>query len=915
MPASDPRVTLPFGVAQPSTRPTGTQLARGETGRVRRETGQVGVLDVQPGQELTAFFGRGVPFVGRKPDIDALYQHTREALQRRAMRVQWIWGSQGLGKTRLLQELHRAVAPDQRGIGWWWIDADPAAEGMATLAGRLLLEVLGGSRLLQAADPQQAALVALQNVWQNQRVTPTALPVPLANDALSLLGLPPVQAGASAPDLRSGAALASRMLAWRLARGTGVLVLDTAPDAHDAVARLLSAIHEECSGLPLAVVVASSESPPAQLADWVEDRPLFPLDPSAMQALAKHLLGKVQQLPDALAEELAQGASGNPQRLIDAISQLIVGGQIVWRSGQWLWSTQTSRGPAVVLTAQPAAIPKRAASLPSHLGSLSAELLDVLDAAAHFGTSMPMGGILSVLRGGRADPRDSLHDADRHALQSRLQRLEQADVFVQASHALSPRDTIWRFVHPTDPAALVLSMEDEKRKLYARLCGQWLSNRPKRDPIADHGRIAELFEQGGRGRQAAQHYLEAGHAARAVGEWQRSLALYAAGSRLARADDADLAADLAIAQGGALLRLNRFVEAEQTLRTGLHMALCLDDDARAGTVHLRLGQVFRQSGKYAPAEQHLNESMALLKLAGANKLVADVSDELGLLTMTLGGADAYKIALAHFLKSLALRRRAEDRRVVARSLTNLARVHTGRGHFAEANEAVAEAQSIYTAIGDKWGTAEAKLVQGEVQVAAGRFKQALASWDEAFAMAREVGDKRRQLEVVLAQADTRIVLGEWQVAAGLLVETADLIRDVTDPELLSALYRVQAAISLERSALETAELDSDRAVEVAVGSGARLSVARALLVRACVLGTKALAEQGARTTFADRKATEAFEESLGMLRDSGDLTRLLAGMRSYAAYLQQRGSGGKLQQAQARIREIEHELATIAGNA
>lgn len=102
------------------------------------------------------------------------------------------------------------------------------------------------------------------------------------------------------------------------------------------------------------------------------------------------------------------------------------------------------------------------------------------------------------------------------------------------------------------------------------------------------------------------------------------------------------------------------------------------------------------------------------------------------------------------------------------------------------------------------------MVQGEAQSAAGRFKHALTSWRKVFALAREVGDKRRQLEIVLLQADTRIVLGEWQMAAGLLVEVADLVRDITDPELLSALYRVQAAISLERSALETAELDSDR---------------------------------------------------------------------------------------------------------
>jgi tetratricopeptide (TPR) repeat protein len=872
-------------------------------------------LEIPPGQEVAVFFGRGVPFVGRRGDVDALYQHVRGALQGHQLHLAWLTGTAGSGKTRLLQELQRVVAPEQRGIGWWWLDADPTRPGLPTLAARLALEVLGGSALLAAPQPQQAVVEALSTLWRQQPGTPTQLPVPFANDVLALVGQQPLQPGASAPDLHGGAAVAARLLSIRLQKVTGVLVLDAVPDAVDAVGRLLDAVMAQCSQQALAVVVACPTEPPAALSHLATVRPLFPLDPTATQALAKHLLAKVQQLPQALAEELAQSSAGNPQRLLDSVSGLITGGQIVYRNGQWLWSTQTARGPAVQFAAQTAPQMRRLAQLPEHLRPLSPDLLDVLDAAAFFGTSAPMGGVLSVIRGGRADPRDSVQDADRTALMGRLQRLGQADVLHVTGDAHFAREALWRFVHPSDPAALLAAMEDEKRRLYGRLCGQWLANRPKRDPIADHGRIAELFEQGGRFRQAASHYLEAGHAARNVGEWQRSLALYAAGSRLARADDADLASDLAVAHGGALLRLSRFAEAEQVLRVGLHMALCLDDDARAGTAQLRLGQVARQSGRYQAAGQHLHESMSLLKASGAHKLVADVSDELGLLEMTVGGPDAYQLAMGHFLKALALRRRAEDRRVVARSLTNLARVHIGRGHYKEAQDALAEAQTTYLTIGDQWGAAEAKMVQGEAQSAAGRFKHALASWDEAFALAREVGDKRRQLEIVLLQADTRIVLGEWQVAAGLLVEVADLVRDITDPELLSALYRVQAAISLERSALETAELDSDRAVEVALTSGAKVSVAKALLVRACVLGTKALGEQGGRTSLADRKATEAFEESLNVLREVGDVTRQLAGLRSYAAYLQQRGAGTKLQLANSRIRELERELAVIAGNA
>jgi tetratricopeptide (TPR) repeat protein len=237
----------------------------------------------------------------------------------------------------------------------------------------------------------------------------------------------------------------------------------------------------------------------------------------------------------------------------------------------------------------------------------------------------------------------------------------------------------------------------------------------------------------------------------------------------------------------------------------------------------------------------------------------------------------------------------------------------GRGHTSDALEAVTEAVQICDQIQERWGAAEARAVLGEVHAAQGKYRLAFVAWDQAAQLAQQVGDRRRRLEVMLLRAETFIALGEWQDAVAGTAQLVELAREVNDPELLSALYRVQASVSLERNALETADLDSEKAVDVARSSGARLAVARALVVRACVLGTRALSDNSARATAIDRKCTEAFEEGLTMLRDMGDLVRLASGLRSYVAYLGQRGGGPRLTAVQQRLTEVEQELNQVAG--
>lgn len=857
---------------------------------------------------MTSVFGSEVPFVGRRGETEAVYNALRAALNAKQLRMVWLHGPAGLGKTRLLSELRRVVASGGRRVSWLQVTGLDSTAPMS-LAGRVLVEMLGGDAAMRQPDAQQQAERLFAEWLGAERAAETYAV------AARLLGLARTDredlAVEPQPPLQVACQWVAALLRQRARVTPTILQVDAECVSAESLHATLSALQSH-GGVPLAVVVESLDRPPADLE--VVDVPVAPMDVAALTALARKLLRRVEGAPQEIAEDLAARAQGSPEHLLDALTGMVAGGDIVVRDGEWRWHHRTERGTTTSwqssLVASGGA---KRANLPDRIARLPAELRLVVDAAAVFGPSCWFGGVLSVLRGARSDPSESLTERDRGNLKATMLQLQAVDVIVFVEESKLSRELEFTFVHPTDPAVVVAAMDDEKRGLFSRLAAQWLASRPRQDPVADNIRIAELFEAGRRHHHAALAYLEAGHAARTVGQVQRAMALYEAGARNTGPDDAALGCDLRVAHGGALLRLSQHDEAERVLLDAMHMARCLDDDQRCGIVQLRIAQVARVSGRYDQALHYLGSAEKHLKVAGAHRWIADVSDEIGMIYMVLGAVDAYKAALQHFLKALALRRRSQDRRVVARSLCNIARVHLGRGHTADALEAVTEAVQICDQIQERWGAAEARAVLGEVHAAQGKYRLAFVAWDQAAQLSQQVGDRRRRLEVMLLRAETYIALGEWQDAVAGAAQLAELAREVNDPELLSALYRVQASVSLERNALETADLDSDKAVEVARSSGARLAVARALVVRACVLGTRALSDNSARATAIDRKCTEAFEEGLTMLREMGDLVRLASGLRSYVAYLGQRGGGPRLTAVQQRLSEVEVELNQVAG--
>ena len=859
--------------------------------------------EFRDGEVEAELLGGPIPLVGRRAELEAVYNPVREALNARKLHVVWLHGPEGVGRSRLVRMVERAAAPEKRGIGWYRVDADPHAKGPPTLAGRLLLELLGGPEILRDAQPYERVrrhVGALLGESSAQAAMPVVAPLLGVKDPTDR-GL--VDDAVVEAPMPVSLEFVATLLRQRGRAGPCVVAIDGGGVLQ--VAELEAFVRAAQKGLttsPVAIIVETTEPPPAQLP--VTSVVLGRVDGATMLQLAQKLLARVTGAPSTLPAWLVETAHGLPARLVDTLRGMVAAGELAEHQGLWVWRGESSELQPLIPTGD--ALPGRLSRLPHHLN-------EVVEAAAIFGQVVWFGGLLSVLRGSRPDDPEILSERDRTALKALLLGLQQLDILKFIEQSAAERDLEFAFVHPGDPQLLVGRLSEEKRRLLSRLAAQWLARRPRQDPVAENARIAELYEQGDRQRAAAQYYLEAGQAARTVGQVHRSIALFAAGARHAHADNADLAAELRLAQGGGLLRIGRLDEADAVLTESLRMARCLDDDLHAGMAQLRIAQVARASGRYDTAEEFLEAALRHLRVAGAHRWIADVNDELGMVHLVRGGVDAYGLALQHFHKALALRRRADDLRVVARSLCHIARVQTGRGYFTAAMDAVNEATELCEKVQERWGLAEARLVQGEVMAASGKVKGAMQMWNQALELASEVGDRARMLEVTVVQAETLVAIGQWEDAAARMVNALDVARDLEDPELLSGVYRVLANISMERRALETADLDSERAVQIARESGAQMAVARAQIVRGCVLGSRALAEQGARATVIDRRTTEAFEEAFDTFYQMGDLVRLVGGLRSCADYLEQRGGGPRLTAVQGRLQQIQAELNRVAG--
>jgi ABC-type transport system substrate-binding protein/class 3 adenylate cyclase len=227
----------------------------------------------------------------------------------------------------------------------------------------------------------------------------------------------------------------------------------------------------------------------------IELRPL-PLDASRL------LIGNAAEgeVPDSVAELLAERSGGNPFFLEEAFRDLVERGVLERRNGDWTLAVGVDElaVPALVQGA-----------LQARLDRLDPKTREVVNVAAVIGRTFGMPLLESLVP----------HDELVHAL-TELQRL---DLIVEVRRRPHPE---YRFRHGLVQEVAYASLVQSKRKKLHHKVGDALEEIFKESPEQAYGLLARNFEVADVPEKAVEYLLKAGDAARAIYADQEALEYY-----------------------------------------------------------------------------------------------------------------------------------------------------------------------------------------------------------------------------------------------------------------------------------------------------------------------------------------------------------------------------------------------------
>ena len=250
--------------------------------------------------------------------------------------------------------------------------------------------------------------------------------------------------------------------------------------------------------------------------------------------------------------------------------------------------------------------------------------------------------------------------------------------------------------------------------------------------------------------------LAEGEAMLAAGRLRESATALGDAARLARVAESagdDGAAVCRSLEALALLRLARaranlseYAEARASAEAAHERYLAIGDQAAAATALVQLGEVDTALGDYAQAVPRLEQALAALEAASADRsLVAGAAAALGW-SMALAG-DGER-ALGYFERARELYAAIGDQRQEAHVLRRTQWVHLCRGRYEFAVRLAEAARDAFQSVGDSFGEAKAELAIGQARVAQGLYDEGCVYLRRTRDATRELGDAHCEAEAI-----------------------------------------------------------------------------------------------------------------------------------------------------------------------
>ncbi|MGH3041438.1 MAG: ABC transporter substrate-binding protein, partial [Gaiellaceae bacterium] len=321
----------------------------------------------------------------------------------------------------------------------------------------------------------------------------------------------------------------------------------------------------------------------------VEVRPL-PADSS--RVLVSH--AAEGELPESVAEHLAERSGGNPFFLEEALRDLIERGALERRNGGWQLAVGMDE------LAIPAAVQ---GTLQARLDRLDPQTREVLSLAAVIGRTFG----LPLLE--RLVPED---------LMQALSELQRLDLIVEKRR----RPTLeYRFRHGLVQEVAYASLVDSKRRKLHKRVGEALESIFQEAPEEAYGLLARHFTEADEPEKAVEYLLKAGDAARAVYADKEALDHYAkARVYLARIGDERRARDTLFKMALAYHVAFDFEKAEEMYDEAFSCGL--PEDPRLPSTE-RLETASGRPGELSPGEVYSTEAGYFAELLFRGLLMVD----------------------------------------------------------------------------------------------------------------------------------------------------------------------------------------------------------------------------------------------------------------------------------------------------
>jgi predicted ATPase/class 3 adenylate cyclase len=838
----------------------------------------------------------GGALVGRSTDLAVLSRQVAPIFAGRFAGLLYVHGEAGMGKSRLVHELQRALERQQRArkrrLPEWFVLPAEGVLRQSLHPVRVFLRGYFGQEGGSSRARFDGALDTLRGTLQRlpRRANDAAeLAAELTRTRSFLAALVDLRQPDSLyeqldPRLRFENILraVSALLRAESLRRPLVVQVEDAHWLDDDTRALLQALARDARGFPLVLLLTSrygDDGTPVELAVG-DDVPRWSLDlgalgPAGVRELAEQTLGA--PIDTALLDFLVQRTAGNPFFVEQVALDLRERGLLANRTAD----DGTSR-IAFAEQPRPEELPDSiAAVLVARIDRLAAHVKAIVQTAAVLGQEFEVRVLSQMLR-------------DDPWLPVRVREAEQESIW----SSLNEIQYLFRHALLRD-AAYDMQLRARLRELH-RLAGESI------EQLANAEQQTSAFALAERAADLAYHFRRAedlprerryvrlaGETAAARYANADALLFFGRALELAPPDERDERHALLLAREEIYDRRGAREEQAADLRALAALADEANNDDWRALVALRQANYAEVTGDYPAAIAAAERSVDVARAAGAAP-----SEAAGLFRWgrALFLQAEYSAASARFDQALAL---AGDgmREVAANSLRNLGLVALHTGAYATARQFAGRALAIFEAEGRRQGSALALNNLGNAAYYEGDYGEALEYITRALAVSQEIGDRLCEGDALISLAAVARQQNDMAAARVHGEQALRVCRAIGDTWGESSTLNGLSNIAFFEGDLPGAREYQEQGLALCRRTGDRLGEAIALIY---------LGDIAAACGEADARAR--YDEALAIVRSIGHREFESWCLAALGMFLEQQGEGEAALMAGERALELALEV-------